>query len=70
MGAGATVSEVARRRDVRAQQPFGWRRAMRLADPEPQVNFVPALIEAVDPAPARLADAGLADGLPHSKERP
>jgi transposase len=58
---GATVSEVARRHDIRPQQLFGWRREMRIVAPEPQVSFVPALVEAVDaekadrarPRPAR-----------------
>jgi transposase len=42
---GATVSEVARRHDIRPQQLFGWRREMRITDPEPQTSFVPALVE-------------------------
>ena len=46
---GATVSEVARRHDIRPQQLFGWRREMRIVDPEPAVSFVPALVEAADP---------------------
>jgi transposase len=46
---GATVSEVARRHDIRPQQLFGWRREMRIVDPEPGVSFVPAVVEAVDP---------------------
>jgi transposase len=46
---GATVSEVARRHDIRPQQLFGWRGEMRVADPGPPVNFVPALVEAADP---------------------
>lgn len=43
---GATVSDVARRHDIRPQQLFGWRRRMRIADPEPRMTFVPALVEA------------------------
>jgi transposase len=43
---GATVSEVSRRHDIRPQQLFGWRREMRIADPEPRMSFVPALVEA------------------------
>jgi transposase len=56
---GATVSDVARCHDIRPQQLFGWRREMRIADPEPQLTFVPALVEAPDkpsrtrPRPAR-----------------
>lgn len=56
---GATVSEVARRHDIRPQQLFGWRRGMRIADPEPAMTFVPALVEApttperTRPRPAR-----------------
>lgn len=43
---GATVSEVARRHDIRPQQLFGWHREMRTHEPEPQMAFVPALLEA------------------------
>jgi transposase len=56
---GATVSEVARRHDIRPQQLFGWRRGMRITDPEPAMSFVPALIEPPEktertrPKPAR-----------------
>ena len=56
---GATVSEVARRHDIRPQQLFGWRRGMRIVDPEPRMSFVPALVEAPEkaerarPKPAR-----------------
>lgn len=46
---GATVSEVARRHDIRPQQLFGWRREMRIIELEPQVSFVPAVVEAADP---------------------
>jgi transposase len=46
---GATVSEVARRHDIRPQQLFGWRREMRIVDPEPALSFVPAVVEAGDP---------------------
>src|SRR5208283_3446632 len=52
---GATVSEVARRHDIRPQQLFGWRREMRIVDPEPQVSFVPALVEVADPGKAERA---------------
>ena len=52
---GATVSEVARRHDIRPQQLFGWRREMRIVDPEPQVSFVPALVEVADPGKADRA---------------
>jgi len=50
---GATVSDVARRHDVRPQQLFGWRREMRIPEPEPQLTFVPALVEAPD-KPSRV----------------
>lgn len=46
---GVTVSEVARRHDIRPQQLFGWRREMRIVEPEAQVSFVPAVVEGVDP---------------------
>jgi transposase len=46
---GATVSEVARRHDIRPQQLFGWRREMRIVDPEPTMSFVSAVVEAADP---------------------
>jgi transposase len=47
---GATVSEVARRHDLRPQQVFGWlREARRAAEPAPA--FVPVVIEPVE-APA------------------
>lgn len=61
---GATVSEVARRHDIRPQQLFGWRRGMRIVDPEPRMTFVPALIEAPEKAErarARPARAGRGD---------
>ena len=56
---GATVSDVARRHDIRPQQLFGWRREMRIPEPEPRMTFVPALVEAPEkaerarPRPAR-----------------
>jgi transposase len=57
---GATVSEVARRHDIRPQQLFGWRRGMRIVEPAAQqMTFVPALVEAAEkasrarPRPAR-----------------
>ena len=43
---GATVSDVARRHDIRPQQLFGWRRGMRISEPEPRMTFGPALVEA------------------------
>lgn len=55
---GATVSDVARRHDIRPQQLFGWRRGMRVEGPEPPVSFVPALVEA--PAKAERARPRLA----------
>ena len=46
---GATVSEVARRHDIRPQQLFGWRREMRIVEPKRPVSFVPAAVVAGDP---------------------
>jgi len=49
---GATVSEVARRHDIRPQQLFGWRRGMRIVEPTAQqMTFVPALVEAAERTP-------------------
>jgi transposase len=52
---GATVSEVARRHALSPQQLFGWRRLLRRA-PEPASSpmFVPAVVDAVRPAPETL----------------
>lgn len=49
---GATVSEIARRHALSAQQLFGWRRLLRRA-PEPASSpmFAPAVVDAVRPAP-------------------
>ena len=61
---GATVSDVARRHDIRPQQLFGWRRGMRITDPEPAMTFVPALLEAPakpERARPRSARAGRGD---------
>ena len=58
---GATVSEVARRHDIRPQQLFGWRREMRLPEPEPRMTFVPALVEEPERARPRPARAGCGD---------
>ncbi len=55
---GVRVSEVARRHDIRPQQLFGWRREMRLVDPDPQVSFVPAVVEAADAEKAERARRG------------
>jgi transposase len=61
---GARVSEVARRHDIRPQQLFGWRREMRLPEPEPPMTFVPALIEPpekAERAPPKPARSGRGD---------
>jgi transposase len=62
---GATVSEVARRHDIRPQQLFGWRRGMRIVEPAAQqMSFVPALVEAAEKTPRarpRAARAGRGD---------
>jgi transposase len=57
---GATVSEVARRHDIRPQQLFGWRRGMRTQEPAPPMSFVPALIESppAQPRPKRPRQRG------------
>jgi transposase len=47
---GATVSEVARRHDLRPQQVFGWLREARKAA-EPPPAFVPVVLEPAE-APA------------------
>jgi transposase len=62
---GATVSEVARRHDIRPQQLFGWRRGMRIVEPTAQqMTFVPALVEAPEKtqrARSMVARAGRGD---------
>jgi transposase len=61
---GATVSEVARRYDIRPQQLFAWRRGMRIEGPEAPMTFVPALVEAparAEPARPRAVRAGRGD---------
>jgi transposase len=58
---GATVSDVARRHDIRPQQLFGWRRGMRIAEPEPQMTFVPALVETAERARPRPSRSGRGD---------
>lgn len=45
---GATVSEVARRHDLRPQQVFGWLREARKAA-EPGPAFVPVVVEPAEP---------------------
>jgi hypothetical protein len=52
---GATVSEVARRHDLRPQQVFGWLREARKAA-EPTRAFVPVVVEPAEP-PAATASA-------------
>jgi len=48
---GATVSEVARRHDLRPQQVFGWlREARKAAEPAPAPAFVPVVVEPEAPA--------------------
>lgn len=61
---GATVSEVARRYDIRPQQLFGWRRGMRTVEPAAHITFVPALVEApgkAERARGKPARAGRGD---------
>jgi transposase len=64
---GATVSEVARRHDIRPQQLFGWRRGMRTQEPAQPMTFVPALIEpppmlSAPPRPKRSRQRGRRPG--------
>lgn len=68
---GDSVCSVARRHGLSPQQLFGWRRQLREAagghSEEDEVQFVPALVDAVVPAPAarperkvvRKADSGI-----------
>jgi transposase len=56
VASGASVCSVARRHGLSPQQLFGWRRQLREAagghsDAE-EVQFVPAVVDAVVPAPA------------------
>ncbi len=57
LASGATVSEVARGHDIRPQL-FGWRRELRIEDPAPRVDFVPALVEAAEPERSERARRG------------
>ena len=55
--AGTRVSDVARRWQLHPQQLFGWRRQLREAAASghfeaDEVQFVPAVVDAVVPAPA------------------
>ncbi len=53
---GETVSSVARRHGLTAQQLFTWRRQARQPAAESPTMFVPAVVEAVDPeAPPAVA---------------
>jgi transposase len=56
VASGASVCSVARRHGLSPQQLFGWRRQLREAaggQPEAEeVQFVPAVVDAVVPAPA------------------
>jgi transposase len=63
---GATVSEVARRHDLRPQQVFGWLREARGAA-EPAPAFVPVVVEPPQapaaPTPKRRCKAKSAAGI-------
>ncbi|WP_338156376.1 transposase [Bradyrhizobium elkanii] len=56
MASGDSVCSVARRHGLSSQQLFGWRRQLREAavdcSEEQEVEFVPAVVDAVMPAPA------------------
>lgn len=55
VASGASVCSVARRHGLSPQQLFGWRRQLREAaggHSEAEVQFVPAVVDAVVPAPA------------------
>lgn len=54
-GSGETVSAVARRHALTAQQLFGWRRAARQASEEANAKgsaFAPVIVETAPPCPA------------------
>ena len=54
-GGGETVSTVARRHALTAQQLFGWRRAARRASEDANAKglaFAPVIVEAAPPCPA------------------
>ena len=58
---GVVISEVARRHDLRPQQPFAWRRQARrgrLALPAEELAFVP-VVAAAEAPPASAKPAGL-----------
>ena len=56
VASGASVCSVARRHGLSPQQLFGWRRQLREAAGGPseaaEVQFVPAVVDAVVPSPA------------------
>lgn len=70
VASGDSVCSVARRHGLSPQQLFGWRRQLREAaggSEADKVQFVPAVVDAVEPAPAahqerkvvRRADSGI-----------
>lgn len=71
VASGDSVCSVARRHGLSPQQLFGWRRQLREAagghSHEDEVQFVPAVVDAVVPAPTahrerkavRMADSGI-----------
>ena len=71
LASGDSVCSVARRHGLSPQQLFGWRRQLREAagshSQEDEVQFVPAVVDAVVPAPTahrerkavRKADSGI-----------
>ena len=68
---GAVVTEIARRRGVRAQQIHGWRRDARegrlaLPGDDPRLAFAPVVVDAAPAPEARLGEAPIeieADGI-------
>ena len=73
VASGDSVCSVARRHGLSPQQLFGWRRQLREAargqSEADEVQFVPAVVDAVVSSPARGRDLGREHRAPRRKAR-